>query len=194
MTPLYEFLNVYIQHGLLYFFICIVFATIIDHLFPKANENKPRWKTILEVILQLLSIILVMEQLIFPFVLSIPIFLTGYQASFQWFPAVIVSAIYVGTQVELRKKIMMIQQDIINLINLKPLRFIPKLVNFPSFLYSSKSMEGYKCPKCYKIGLNYSFLSNHFCQKPIVKPIYTNYEMFPIKIPMLKPTKLEPER
>ena len=31
-------------------------------------------------------------------------------------------------------------------------------------------MEGYKCPKCYKIGLTTSFISNHFCYIQPIKP------------------------
>jgi hypothetical protein len=34
-------------------------------------------------------------------------------------------------------------------------------------------MEGYKCPKCYKIGLTTSFISNHFCYIQPIKPIQT---------------------
>jgi hypothetical protein len=125
MTTFSEFTSIYIQHGLLYFFICITFATLIDHLFPDPDKNKPRWKTVLEVILQLLLIIFAMEQIILPFVRSIPIFSTGHPASYTWFPAVIVSAIYVGTQRELRQKIGFIQQDIIDYVDEKPLSFIP---------------------------------------------------------------------
>ena len=125
MTSFTEFTSVYIQHGLFYFFICITFATLIDHLFPDPDKNKPRWKTLLEIILQLLLIIFAMEQIILPFVRSVPIFSTGEPASFVWFPAVIVSAIYVGTQKELRQKIGFIQQDIIDYVNEKPLSFIP---------------------------------------------------------------------
>jgi hypothetical protein len=125
MTTFSEFTSIYIQHGLLYFFICITFATLIDHLFPDPDKNKPRWKTVLEVILQLLLIIFAMEQIILPFVRSIPIFSTGLPASYTWFPAVIVSAIYVGTQRELRQKIGFIQQDIIDYVDEKPLSFIP---------------------------------------------------------------------
>lgn len=120
-----EFTSIYLQHGLLYFFICITFATLIDHLFPDPDRKKPRWKTLLEIILQLLIIIFAMEQFILPLVRAIPIFSTGKPASFPWFPAVIVSAIYVGTQKELRQKIGFIQQDIIDFIDEKPLRFIP---------------------------------------------------------------------
>lgn len=32
-------------------------------------------------------------------------------------------------------------------------------------------MEGYKCPKCYKVGLRTSFISNHIC---IIEPIKPN--------------------
>jgi hypothetical protein len=58
-------------------------------------------------------------------------------------------------------------------------------------------MEGYKCPKCYKIGLSISFLTNHFCYIQPINPFQTIKK---IKINSLDTKKtltdniLEPER
>jgi len=42
-------------------------------------------------------------------------------------------------------------------------------------------MEGYKCPKCYKVGLTTSFISNHICKLEPIKP-NKNINVKPISI------------
>jgi hypothetical protein len=118
-------ISIYFQHGILYFFICIIFASLIDNLFPKHDKTKARWKILLEIILQLILIIFIMEQVIVPFVRSIPLLTTGKVSDFPWFPAIIIATIYVGSQRELREKIKIIQDDLQFYIQEKPLSFIP---------------------------------------------------------------------
>ena len=43
-------------------------------------------------------------------------------------------------------------------------------------------MEGYKCPKCYKIGLTTSFISNHICFLKPIQPIENYQNKKPIRI------------
>jgi hypothetical protein len=42
-------------------------------------------------------------------------------------------------------------------------------------------MEGYKCPKCYKIGLTTSFISNHICFLKPIQPIENYQNKKPIR-------------
>lgn len=118
-------ISIYFQQGTLYFLLCIVFASLIDNLFPKHDINKARWKIFLEIILQFILIIFVMEQIIVPFIRSIPLITTGKIAEFPWFPSIIVASIYAITQRELREKIKIIQDDLQFYIQEKPLSFIP---------------------------------------------------------------------
>ncbi len=43
-------------------------------------------------------------------------------------------------------------------------------------------MEGYKCPKCYKVGITTSFISNHICIFEPIQQIKNYHEKKPIRI------------